>query len=165
MNKPALDAIDIKILAAIQNHGQISKVKLAELINLSPTPCWTRLAKLKRLGYVDGYRANINLAKITDFTRVIVTVSLKNHKKSDFQRFENHIGNISAITECYATGGGSDYVLTVFTGNLHAFQALMEGLLEAEIGIERYIIYIVTRQVKSVEPPLSALVKPTLEKD
>jgi len=35
MKKVALDAIDIKILNAVQQHGKMSKFKLAELVNLS----------------------------------------------------------------------------------------------------------------------------------
>ncbi|MGD8841570.1 MAG: Lrp/AsnC family transcriptional regulator, partial [Gammaproteobacteria bacterium] len=46
MKKTRLDAIDIRILSAVQKHGQLSKTKLAEIVNLSPTPCWARLKKL-----------------------------------------------------------------------------------------------------------------------
>ena len=35
-----LDALDVKILAAIQREGRITKLALAERVGLSPTPCW-----------------------------------------------------------------------------------------------------------------------------
>jgi Lrp/AsnC family transcriptional regulator of ectoine degradation len=35
-----LDATDLKILDAIQRDGRITKLKLAEQVGLSPTPCW-----------------------------------------------------------------------------------------------------------------------------
>lgn len=38
MKKLSLDATDIRILSAVQQYGQLSKTKLAELVNLSPTP-------------------------------------------------------------------------------------------------------------------------------
>ncbi|TIQ71805.1 MAG: AsnC family transcriptional regulator, partial [Mesorhizobium sp.] len=38
-----LDAIDLKILDAIQRDGRITKLALAEQVGLSPTPCWMRL--------------------------------------------------------------------------------------------------------------------------
>jgi Lrp/AsnC family transcriptional regulator of ectoine degradation len=34
-----LDAADLRILSALQSHGQLSKSKLAELVGLSATPC------------------------------------------------------------------------------------------------------------------------------
>lgn len=155
-----LDPADIRILSAVQTYGRLSKSKLAEVVNLSPTPCWTRLARLQKAGFIRGYHADIALNRMTDFTQVVVTVSLTQHRKSDFDRFEAYIQSLPAITEAAATGGGMDYVLQVYSPSLAAFQALMEGLLEAELGIERYMTYIVTRQVKSGRPDLPALLKP-----
>ena len=75
-DRQGLDAADIRILSAVQKHGQISKTKLAEIVNLSPTPCWARLTRLRAAGYIRGYHADIALERITDVTQVIVTVSL-----------------------------------------------------------------------------------------
>ena len=68
------------------------------------------------------------------------------------------IRTMDAITECIATGGGTDYVMQVVTPSLAAFQELMDGLLAAELGIDRYMTYIVTRHVKSSMPNLAALI-------
>ena len=157
MKNLALDATDIRILSAIQRHGQLSKTRLAELVNLSPTPCWARLNRLKTAGFIRGYRGVIALDRVGDFARVVVTVSLAHHRKSDFDRFETQIRALDEVTECVATGGGMDYVMKVVTPNLAAFQDLMESLLAAELGIERYMTYIVTREVKSEPPNLARL--------
>lgn len=157
MKKIGLDATDIRILSAVQKHGQLSKTKLAEIVNLSPTPCWARLNKLKAAGFIRGYQADIALDRIVGFTQVIVTIALTHHRKSDFSRFEAHISKLDEVTECIATGGGMDYVLKVFSPSLAAFQQLMEALLEAELGIDRYMTYIVTREIKSTRPSLSRL--------
>ncbi len=159
MKKAALDAADIRILCALQKHGQLSKSKLAELVGLSSTPCWARLTRLKATGLIRGYHADIALDRIGDFTQVIVTVALTHHRKSDFDRFEAHIRKLDEVTACIATGGGMDYVLQIVSPSLAAFQNLMEALLEAELGIERYKTYIVTREVKSARPNLARLTK------
>lgn len=158
MKKTALDAIDIRILSALQQNGSVSKSKLAELVNLSPTPCWVRLGKLKKNGFIKGYRTDIDINRIVDFTKVIVTVSLKNHQTSDFKLFESYIHSVDNIVECDATGGGFDYVLKIIARNLANFQDLIEQMLNANIGIERYFIYIVTRQIKSSLPNLLTLI-------
>ncbi|WP_428688509.1 Lrp/AsnC family transcriptional regulator [Roseibium sp.] len=164
MPKFSLDATDIRILAAVQKHGQLSKTRLADLVNLSPTPCLARLSRLKAAGYIRGYHADIALDRIADFTQVIVTVSLTHHRKSDFDRFEDCIRKLDEVTECIATGGGTDYVLKVFTPSLAAFQALMETLLTAELGIDRYMTYIVTREIKSAHPNLMELAAKTVRR-
>jgi Lrp/AsnC family transcriptional regulator of ectoine degradation len=157
MKKFNLDAIDIRILSAVQKHGQLSKTKLAEIVNLSPTPCWVRLNKLKEAGFIRAYRADIALGRIGDLAQVVVTVSLTHHRKSDFDRFEAHIRKIDEVAECIATGGGMDYVLKILTSNLAEFQKLMEALLTADLGIDRYMTYIVTREIKSEPPNLARL--------
>ncbi|MGZ3218260.1 Lrp/AsnC family transcriptional regulator [Paracoccus sp. T5] len=159
MSRIGLDATDIRILAAVQKCGQLSKAKLAEMVNLSPTPCWARLSRLKAAGLIRGYHADVALERLGNFSQVVVTVSLSQHRKSDFQRFEAHIAAMTEVTECVATGGGMDYVLKIFTPSLPAFQELMEKMLEAELGIQRYMTYIVTREVKSARPDLAALMR------
>lgn len=157
MKRLRLDAIDVRILSAVQEHGPLSKTKLAEVVNLSPTPCWTRLTRLRAAGFVRGYHADVALNLIGDFTQVIVTVSLTHHRKSDFDRFEDHIRSLDEVVECIATGGGMDYVLKVYCPSLAVFQELMETLLAAELGVDRYMTYIVTREIKSARPNLAKL--------
>lgn len=157
MKGTGLDATDLRILAAVQAHGRLSKTRLAELVNLSPTPCWARLTRLTEAGFIRGYHADIALDRLGDFSQVVVTVSLSQHRKADFDRFEAHIRSQPEITDCVATGGGMDYVMRVHCRNLAGFQVVMEGLLEAELGIDRYMTYIVTRQVKSAQPNLADL--------
>jgi len=157
MKKIGLDATDIRILSAVQRHGQLSKTKLAEIANISATPCWARLDRLKAAGFIRGYHGVIALEQIADFTQVVVTVSLTHHRKADFDRFEAYIKNLDEITECIATGGGMDYVMQTISADLASFQALMEALLAADIGIDRYMTYIVTRRVKSTQPNIAKL--------
>ncbi len=157
MKSTALDAADIRILCALQQHGQLSKSRLSELVGLSSTPCWARLAKLKKAGLIRGYHADLALGKIVEVAKVVVTVSLKSHRKADFDQFETHVHRLHEVTDCVATGGGMDYVMTVVTTSLSAFQDLMDAMLSAELGIDRYMTYIVTREVKSTQPNLARL--------
>ena len=141
----------------MQQHGQLSKTRLAEIANISATPCWARLDRLKAAGFIRGYHADIALERICEFTRVIVTVSLTHHRKADFDRFEAFVNSRDEFTECIATGGGMDYVLKVVCSNLTGFQALMQAMLDAELGVDRYMTYIATRTVKSSLPNLVKL--------
>ncbi len=157
MKRSGLDATDIRILSAVQKHGQLSKTRLAELVNLSPTPCWARLDRLKAAGFIRGYHAEIALERIVDFTRVIVTVSLTHHRRADFDKFESYIVHVDEITECVATGGGMDYVLTIYVRSIAAFETLMANLLDTDLGIDRYVTYFTTRTVKAAHADLAKL--------
>lgn len=155
--RQGLDPTDIRILSAVQRHGQLSKTKLAEIVNLSPTPCWARLSRLRAAGYIRGYHADIALDRVLDATRVVVAVSLNSHRKTDFGRFETYIKSVDEIINCVATGGGLDYVMTVVTPSLATFQDVMEGLLAADLAIDRYMTYFATRLIKAEQPNLAKL--------
>ncbi|MGB1026847.1 MAG: efflux RND transporter periplasmic adaptor subunit, partial [Rhodospirillaceae bacterium] len=61
-------------LRALQDNGRMTKVALAEAVNLSPSPCWERLKKLESAGLITGYRAMIDIRKIAPVTEVMVEV-------------------------------------------------------------------------------------------
>jgi Lrp/AsnC family transcriptional regulator of ectoine degradation len=156
-----LDATDLKILDAIQRDGRITKLKLAEQVGLSPTPCWMRLAKLEKAGIVTGYHARIAVRAIAPVTSVLVEVTLANHRQADFDRFERVVRDVPEIVACWSVGGGVDYLLKVMTRDIDDYQRLIDSLLEREIGIDRYFTYIVTRTVKDdTELPLAELAGP-----
>jgi len=144
------DAIDLRILSVLQDEGRLTKAALAERVGLSPTPCWERLRRLEKAGYIRGYRADIAIENLAPLTTVLVEVTLKQHRYQDFELFERHIKRIDEIVECYATGGGIDYLLKVVVRDVDAYQRLIDELLVAGIGIDRYFTYIVTRAMKNV---------------
>ncbi|WP_162913011.1 Lrp/AsnC family transcriptional regulator [Rhodospirillaceae bacterium SYSU D60014] len=158
MSPIKLDAIDLRILAEIQREGRITKLKLAERVNLSPTPCWERLRRLEQAGIIAGYHARINLERFAPAAMVLMEVVLKRHQHSDFVRFEEAVCDIPEIVACYATGGGIDYMLKVVARDVDNYQRLVDRMLIADIGIDRYFTYIVTKPVKeSPELPLDRL--------
>jgi Lrp/AsnC family transcriptional regulator of ectoine degradation len=163
MKKLALDAADIRILSALQKHGQLSKAKLAEICSLSATPCWARLSRLKAAGYIRGYHADIALGQLADFAQVIVTVSLSRHRKADFERIEAFFDSRDEIVDCIATGGGVDYIMKVICPSLAAFQDLMEEFHAQDLGIDRYMTHFATRQVKSGLPNIAKLAAANLK--
>ncbi|TIL49049.1 MAG: Lrp/AsnC family transcriptional regulator, partial [Mesorhizobium sp.] len=59
-----LDKIDIKILSQLQKNGRVTNVELADLVNLSPSPCLMRVKKLQTEGFITGYSAQIDVSKL-----------------------------------------------------------------------------------------------------
>lgn len=142
-----LDDIDHRILAALRRDGRITKLKLAEAVNLSPAACWERLRRLEASGIIRGYTAIVDLGAEAPRTTVIVEISLKSHQQADFRRFEEAVAREPAIVACDATGGGVDYILRVVVPDIDSYQRLIDRLLEPGIGIERYFTYVVTKSV------------------
>ncbi|MET4633519.1 Lrp/AsnC family transcriptional regulator [Kaistia defluvii] len=143
-----LDAIDLKILDAIQRDGRVTKLALAEKVGLSATPAWMRLRKLEKAGIVSGYHARIAVRRVAPVASVMMEVTLANHRQSDFDRFERAVATTPEIVACWSVGGGVDYILKIMAADIDAYQRLVDSLLDRELGIDRYFTYIVTKTVK-----------------
>ena len=158
MSAIKLDALDIKLLAAIQRHGRITKLALADRVGLSPTPCWMRLKKLEQAGIIVGYETRLDLRLVAPVTTVMVEVSLGHHRQGDFERFERIVRDTPEVVACWSVGGGVDYILKIVARDVDAYQRMVDEWLVREIGIARYFTYIVTKTVKEdVDPPVSAV--------
>jgi DNA-binding Lrp family transcriptional regulator len=140
-----LDRIDVRILSELQKNGRITNVELAELVHLSPSPCLARLKRLQAEGYISGYTALIDLAKVGESLTVFTQVTLKNHRQSDFARFQAAMEQVDCCVECHLISGGYDYLLKFVTVGIADYQAVMESLIESDIGIEKYFSYVVLK--------------------
>ncbi|SEA74135.1 Lrp/AsnC family transcriptional regulator [Rubrimonas cliftonensis] len=149
-----LDGRDRAILAVLRREGRITNAELARRVNLSPTPCWARVRRLEQAGVITGYVARVAPEAFGRRVTAVVTVELESHRAEDFARFEAHVQGVPAVFDCAAVGGGVDYVMKVSAADVAAYQAEMDRLLEAGVGVKRYFTYFVTKPVKEAPPPL-----------
>ncbi|KQZ02558.1 AsnC family transcriptional regulator [Pseudolabrys sp. Root1462] len=151
---PKLDRIDLNILVQLQLNGAQTNLKLAEKVGLSPSPCLQRVKRLESAGYISGYSARINLAKLTDSVTVFTEVTLVDHRIDDFTKFEANIRDVNELIECHLISGGYDYLLRFLAPSIAHYQERMESLLCRNIGIKTYFSYVVLKSpiVKSALP-------------
>jgi DNA-binding Lrp family transcriptional regulator len=145
-----LDRIDIKILHELQKNGRITNVELAELVNLSPSPCLMRVKRLQTEGYIEGYAAQINVRKLGQ--------TLKNHRQIDFARFLAAVDKVDQLIECHLVSGGYDYMLKFVTASIGEYQTIMERLTDMDIGIDKYFSFVVLKSpIVRSQMPLTSL--------
>ena len=158
MKRVKLDKIDRKILKNLQDDGRITNVELAELVNLSPSPCLMRVKKLQAEGYIEGYTAQINVSKLGQTLTVFTEVTLKNHRQVDFARFLAAVKKIEQMLECHLVSGGYDYMLKFVTSGIGEYQEIMEKLTDMDIGIDKYFSYVVLKSpIVRAHMPLTTL--------
>ena len=58
------DSIDHCILKLLQENARLSMTELAERVGLSATPVTERVRRLERDGYISGYHARLNPARL-----------------------------------------------------------------------------------------------------
>jgi DNA-binding Lrp family transcriptional regulator len=142
----SLDPFDLKILVHLQREGRCSNVDLSAAIGLSESPCLLRTKRLQEIGIIRGYLAEVALEKLGDHVIVFSEVTISSHRPCDFRKFEAGAGKYQEIVECYNVSGGYDYLLKIVAPSIAYFQALMDRMLEDDIGIEKFASRIVLRQ-------------------
>lgn len=144
-----LDERDLKLLAVLQQDGRISKHYLAKRINLSPAACWKRLQRLERAGVIEGYSARISPNVFGQRMEILVVAELESHRAPEIRCFESAVTQLPQITDCWAVGGGVDYILKIACRDIDSYQRLIDRLLDADVGLKRYCTYVVTKAVKT----------------
>lgn len=155
---PRLDRIDMKILVELQKNGRITNVNLADAVGLSPSPCLLRVKRLEQAGYIAGYGATISLPKLGETITVFTEITLTDHTKEYFIRFETALKRVEEVVECHLVSGGYDYLVKFVTRGLTHYQSLIEDMLDRNIGISKYFSYIVIKSpIQKSEYPLRTL--------
>jgi Lrp/AsnC family leucine-responsive transcriptional regulator len=116
-----LDAIDKRIVAALQVDGRISIVDLADKVGLSPTPCQRRVKRLEEQGVITRYAALVAPSTLGLDLQALVQVTLDDHSEKTVEAFESAIRARPEVIACYAVTGDMDFLLHVLTPDLASF--------------------------------------------
>ncbi|APF36613.1 Lrp/AsnC family transcriptional regulator [Chelatococcus daeguensis] len=155
---PKLDRIDLNILVELQKNGRMTNVALAEAVGLSPSPCLQRVKRLEAARYIAAYGATINLAKLGQTVMVFTEMTLHDHRREDFVRFESFIRTVDEVMECHLVSGGYDYLVRFITRGVLHYQEVMDRIIERNVGIANYFSYIVLKSpLVRTEYPLTTL--------
>jgi Lrp/AsnC family leucine-responsive transcriptional regulator len=129
MPKYDLDAIDRRIVAALQSDGRLSNVELADKVGLSPSPCLRRVRRLEQEGYIEGYRAALRRERVGLGFTVFLGVKIDGHANDRALAFERSIAEMPEVIACHLVSGEADYLLEVVTTDLAAYQRFLVGKL------------------------------------
>ena len=124
-----LDAIDRKILAALQDDGRLSNVELAERVGLSPSPCLRRVRQLEHAGMIIRYVALLDQRAVGLPASVFISVKLERQQEDDLDAFEAEVSRYPEVLECYLMTGTRDYLLRVATRDLSAYEQFLKTKL------------------------------------
>jgi DNA-binding Lrp family transcriptional regulator len=135
MPRPHLDAIDGKILTALQENARLSNVGLAQAAGLSPSPCLRRVRALEQAGVIRRYATLVDQAAVGLPVSVFVSVSLERQIEPALETFEDAVRQRPEVMECYLMTGTSDYLLRVVVSDLAAYERFLKDHLTRIPGV------------------------------
>jgi Lrp/AsnC family transcriptional regulator of ectoine degradation len=144
---PALDAIDVRILAALQHDGRSTIQKLAQTVGLSPRATLERVRRLEASGVIAGYQAVIDIGRIAHPVNVFAEIVLE--RQANRRRFERRLAALEEMVECWEVSGTIDYMARFVAPDLAAYEALTGALLDDDaLGVARIVSHVALRPVR-----------------
>jgi len=144
---PALDRIDVKILAALQRDGRSTVQKLAQAVGLSPRAALERVRRLEAAGVIAGYQAVIELRHLSRPITVFAEIILE--KQANRGRFEKRIAALDEVVECWEVSGALDYVARFVCPDLASYEELTSALIDDDaLGVARIVSHVALRAVR-----------------
>jgi DNA-binding Lrp family transcriptional regulator len=117
----ALDRYDIAILGELQHDARLSNAELAARIGLSAAPTWRRVKWLEQLGYITGYRAEIDRRKIGLGVLAFVRVDAERNNAEGTRALEAAIRALPEVVACHYISGAGTFELHVMCTDLDAY--------------------------------------------
>lgn len=142
-----LDAIDRRMLRALQENGRISNADLARTVNLSESACLRRLRVLESEGVISRYAAIINERAVGLPISVFVTVTLSSQAESALTAFETAVATVPEVVECYLMTGVSDYLLRLVVRDVDDLERVHSHELTRIPGVTRVSSSVAMRTV------------------
>ena len=133
----AIDQLDKSILRELQRDGRISNVRLAEAVGLSEAACLRRVRGLEEEGYITGYAALVNPARVGLPGNVFVEITLHQEQQRDLDAFEAAVRGVPEVMECYLLTGQYDYLLRVVVEDLEDFERIHRESITSLPGVSR----------------------------
>ena len=144
---PALDAIDVKILADLQRNGRTTIQDLAAKVGLSPRASLERVRRLEAAGIIAGYRAVIDLAHLSRPINVFAEIILAKHAQRGL--VERRLAAIEDVVECWEVTGTTDYFARFTCVDLARYEALTTLLIDdPSLGISRIVSHVALRAIR-----------------
>ncbi|MBE0401626.1 Lrp/AsnC family transcriptional regulator [Halomonas sp. FME1] len=124
-----MDRFDLKILEQLQHDDSLSIAQLAEGIGLSVTPCWRRIQRLEKDGFIEKRIAVLNPEKLNLRLVVFVMIKTDKHNQAWLDTFQEAVQSFPEIMEVNRLAGEYDYLLKVITRDNQSFDAFYKRLI------------------------------------
>ena len=125
-----MNDIDKKILSILQVNADIPIAELSKKVNLSATPCWARINKLYKRGYIKKKVAVVDRLKANLSVVVFVQVRTKQHSEEWTKKFKNAITEMDEVVEFYRLSGTIDYIFKVLVPRIEKYNEFYKKLTD-----------------------------------
>jgi len=147
-----LDTIDTRLLKAIQLNAQLTAQELGKILHLSSSQAGRRRQKLEADGYITGYTARLDPAKLGLHVETFIQVTTATHAPDIASKFTAHLQSLPEVINVWTLTGEADYLLRVYCRDLAALNRLVHQQLLPHPAVARVHSQIVMDKIKAGTP-------------
>jgi Lrp/AsnC family transcriptional regulator len=125
-----VDAIDVKILACLQEDATMAVSEIAAQVGLTTSPCWNRIQRLESEGVIIARVALLDPAQLNLAATVFVAVRTNQHSSAWLNRFASTVSDFPEVVEFYRLSGEIDYLLRVVVPDIAAYDRFYKRLID-----------------------------------
>jgi len=126
MHRDKLDAIDLELLRALQEHGRTKRSELAEKVALTIPSVSARLDKLEKAGVIAGYHAVLDPHHVG--LEVTALIFLESESSRFFPQIVERARATPEVLECHAITGEGSHLLKARTQSTVTLERLLSDI-------------------------------------
>jgi Lrp/AsnC family leucine-responsive transcriptional regulator len=147
-----LDAVDRRILAALQLQGRITYDELAAQVQLSASAVLRRVRRLEDAGVIAGYAAIVPPGKLglglSAYIEVHLQRSADHSAGQSVAQFRAAVQDWPEVAECVCLSAGMHYLLRVVVADMAHYGRFMMDTLLHHPGVQDCKTSFVLDQIK-----------------
>ncbi len=143
-----IDALDRKILAALQYDAARPLDEIARIVGSSKTPVWNRIRKLRDAGVIGRQTVVLDAEALGFEACFFVLIRTAEHEAAWQARFLAALQSRPEVQEAHRLAGDVDYILKVRVANARAYDAFYQALI-AEVRISNVTALLSMEELKS----------------
>lgn len=150
-----LDPFEIKILREMQRDASLTTAEIADRVGLSVSPCWRRIDRLERDGFIRKRVALIDRRKVGLNAHVFAQVKLDAHGRANLDEFSEAIRSFPEVLDAYVLMGTTDFMLRIVAKDIDAYERFFFDRLSKLPGVQEINSTVALSEIKSTnELPL-----------
>ena len=143
-----LDAVDLRLLAGLQEDASRSNQALAEAAGVSPATALRRVRRLEEAGVIERTVAIVSPQAVGAGLSALVEVTLDRQGAEHLDAFEARAVAEPAVQQCWRVSPGPDFVLVVHARDMAGYQALAQRLFTQDANVRNVKTYFAIKRAK-----------------
>ncbi len=143
-----IDALDRKILQALQEDASQSLDEIAKKVGSSKTPVWSRIRKMREAGVIGQHTVVLDADALGLEACFFVLIRTSEHEADWQKKFLATLKARPEVMEAHRLAGDIDYILKVRVANARAYDEFYQALI-SEVRIYNVTALLSMEQIKS----------------